>query len=93
MITSEQIRAARGLLGWSADEAARRSLVSVPTIRRLEGKTGVPPSRSQTLIDLQKAFEAAGVEFVGTAEEGPGVRLWAPKARAKLAGGASSKRR
>ena len=27
-------------------------------------------------MDLQKAFEAAGVEFVGTAAEGPGVRIW-----------------
>jgi hypothetical protein len=27
-------------------------------------------------MDLQRAFEAAGVEFIGNPEEGPGVRLW-----------------
>jgi len=32
------------------------------------------------VIALQQAFEAAGVEFVGTAEEGPGIRLWPPNA-------------
>jgi hypothetical protein len=42
----------------------------------LEQHEGIPPSRSQTLIELEKAFEAAGIEFIGSAEEGPGVRFW-----------------
>jgi hypothetical protein len=46
------------------------------TVERLEGYDGIPPSRSQTLVDLQRVFEAAGIEFIGTPEEGPGVRLW-----------------
>ena len=46
------------------------------TILRLESHDDVPPSRSQSLIDLRKAFEAAGVEFIGTPGDGPGVRLW-----------------
>jgi hypothetical protein len=28
------------------------------------------------LQDVRKALETAGVEFIGTPEEGPGVRLW-----------------
>jgi hypothetical protein len=56
--------------------AAERTGVAKRTIERLEQHDGVPPSRSQTLVDLQRAFEAAGIEFIGTPQEGPGVRLW-----------------
>jgi hypothetical protein len=45
-------------------------------VERLEQHDGIPPSRSQTLIAVQRAFEAAGIEFIGTPDEGPGVRLW-----------------
>jgi transcriptional regulator with XRE-family HTH domain len=75
MIGGRQIRAARGLLGWSATTLADRSGVTRFTIQRLEQHDGVPPSRSQTLEDIQRAFEAAGVEFTGTPDDGPGVRL------------------
>jgi transcriptional regulator with XRE-family HTH domain len=75
MITGSQIRAARGLLDWSADEIARRTGVTRFTIQRLEKSNGIPPSRSQTLVDLKRAFEEAGVVFIGSPEEGPGVRL------------------
>jgi hypothetical protein len=27
------------------------------------------------LIEVQKALEAAGIEFIGTPEDGPGIRL------------------
>jgi hypothetical protein len=30
-------------------------------------------------MELRRAFEAAGVEFIGTPEDGPGVRLWKKK--------------
>ena len=76
MITGRQIRAARGLLGWSGTEVAQKSGVTRNTIHRLESFDGVPPSRSQSLIDLQKAFENAGIEFIGGPGDGPGVRLW-----------------
>ena len=88
MITGDQIRAARAILGWSAEEAALRAATTRQTIQRLEQHAGVPPSRTKTLGDLQQAFEAAGVEFVGTAEEGPGVRLWSLKrGKGKAKGG------
>ena len=81
MITGEQIRAARALLKWSASEAARELGISRRTIERLEQVNGVPPSHSQTLSDLQRVFEAAGIEFIGSPEKGPGVRLWKTAAR------------
>jgi transcriptional regulator with XRE-family HTH domain len=75
MLTGSQIRAARGLLRWSTEKAAEQVGVTRKTIERFEQHDGVPPSRSQTLIELQRAFEAAGIEFIGTPEDGPGVRL------------------
>jgi hypothetical protein len=75
MLSSAQIRAARGLLKWTAADLAERSGTNRFTIQRLEQAEGVPPSRSQTLIDLKRAFEEAGVEFIGTPDHGPGVRL------------------
>lgn len=75
MITSAQIRAGRALLRWSAQDLADRSAVGVATIRRLEIDEGIPSSNARTLDALKKALEAAGVEFIGTPEQGPGVRL------------------
>jgi len=76
MIIGPQIRAARALLGWSAREAADFSGVSLPTIQRLEKNSGISnTAQSRTLIDLKRAFEEAGVEFIGTPDHGPGVRL------------------
>jgi DNA-binding transcriptional regulator YiaG len=75
MITGIQIRAARFALRLSAQGLAERAGVSLPTIQRFEQVDGVPPSRSSTLLDVQRALEAAGVEFIGTPEDGPGIRL------------------
>ena len=36
----EQLRAARGLLGWSQAELAERAGLSAPTVKRLEGGFG-----------------------------------------------------
>jgi len=75
VITSEQIRAGRALLRWSAQELADRSGVGIATVLRLEQQDGVPSGRSHTLLELQRALETAGVEFIGTLEDAPGVRL------------------
>jgi DNA-binding transcriptional regulator YiaG len=80
MLTGFQIRAARAGLRITAKELAERAGVSLPTIQRFEMVDGLPPSRSSTLLDVRAALEAAGIEFVGTPEEGPGIRLWAGKA-------------
>jgi transcriptional regulator with XRE-family HTH domain len=75
MIASSQIRAARALIRWSALDLAHESGVGVATIRRLELVEGVPSSNARTLDALQRALEAAGVEFIGTPDDCPGVRL------------------
>jgi transcriptional regulator with XRE-family HTH domain len=76
MLIGRQIRAARGILGWSARETAERSGLSLPTIQRLEKYEGISPTvQERTLNDLKRAFEMAGVEFIGTPEDRPGVRF------------------
>jgi transcriptional regulator with XRE-family HTH domain len=75
LLTGGQIRAARALLRLTTKEVSAMSGLGIQTIHRFEQEDGVPPSRSQTLIDLKRAFEEAGVEFIGTPEDRPGVRI------------------
>ena len=74
MITSAQIRSARGLLNWSRKNLAEQSGVSFASMMRLESFDGVPASNFKTLEAIKNAFEFAGVEFIGTPESGAGVR-------------------
>lgn len=75
MISSAQIRAAMAMLRWNAAELAEISAMGVATIRRLELVDGIPSSNARTADALPKALEAAGVEFIGTPVDGPGVRM------------------
>lgn len=72
-ITAQQCRAARALLGWSQDQLATASQVAKATIANFEAENRTPYDR--TLADLQKALEAAGVEFIPQNGGGAGVRL------------------
>lgn len=75
-ITSAQIRAARALLGWSAQNLADQAAVGVATVRRAEAaEQGQPNLIATTLRAVKGALEAAGVIFIAENGEGPGVRL------------------
>jgi ribosome-binding protein aMBF1 (putative translation factor) len=75
MITAEQIRAARALLKWSAQDLADEVGMSWRTIQRLESGSGIPPSLSKTLENIRRTLESAGVIFIDENGGGPGVRL------------------
>jgi len=75
MISTEQIRAARALLRWTAQNLADASGIGVATIRRMELMDGVPSGQVRTIEALRVALEAAGVDFVGSPSDAPGVRL------------------
>jgi transcriptional regulator with XRE-family HTH domain len=75
VITGAQIRAARALLKWSAEEAAKHAKVGRKTIERLEQCDGIPATRQLTIESVRKSFEEAGVEFIDENGGGPGVRL------------------
>ena len=75
MITSEQIRAGRALLKWSAEDLANAAGVGIATVRRLEVVNGVPSCQVRILEALKATLELAGVSFIGTPQDSPGVRL------------------
>jgi predicted transcriptional regulator len=77
MITACQIRAARALLGWSQQDLADKSVISVNAIRRLE--TGHVDPRLSTVTAVQKAIVKAGVVLLSNGEMGEGVRFAKPK--------------
>jgi len=76
MTTGLQIRCARAALRWSVQELAAKSKVSTSTIKRIEADDGRPNSTAANLAALCRALEDAGIAFVGTAEDGPGIRLF-----------------
>ena len=75
MITSGQIRAGRALLRWSSADLARHSGVGTATIQRMEVMDGVPSGQVRTIEALRSTLEGAGIEFVGSPSDRPGVRL------------------
>jgi hypothetical protein len=77
-ISSAQLRAARALLRWSAQELANASKVGVATIRRVEVIEGEIPVTSANEAALRKALEAAGVVFIDENGGGSGVRFRKP---------------
>jgi hypothetical protein len=77
-ISSAQLRAARALLRWSAQELANASKVGVATIRRVEVIEGEIPVTSANEAALRKALEAAGVVFIEENGGGSGVRFRKP---------------
>jgi hypothetical protein len=74
-LTSAQIRAARALLRWSAEDLARQSLLSVATIRRAELTDSETSMTVANDMVVRRTLEAAGVEFIDENGGGPGVRL------------------
>lgn len=76
LVINRQIKAARSLIGWEQDELARLSGVAISTVRRLESLNGSIEARIRTIEKIRRAFENAGIEFIG--DPNPGVRLKAP---------------
>lgn len=74
MITSAQIRAARGMLEWTRADLAEKSGVGFSSMQRLESADGVPGAQFKTLEAIKTAFEKAGIEFIGSPESSAGVR-------------------
>ncbi len=79
MITSGQLRAARGLLSIDQRKLAELAGLSVPTIQRMEASDGVIRGNVDSLTKLIAALQAAGVELIGegmpSRGSGRGVRL------------------
>ena len=77
-LSPAQIRAARALLRWSADDLAAASSVGLATIRRAElAETHTSMTRPNDAA-IRRALEDAGVNFIDQNGGGEGVRLVKP---------------
>jgi transcriptional regulator with XRE-family HTH domain len=75
MLTGVQVRMARVALNMSADTLAEKAGVASKTIRRIESAEGIPTSSAKTIASIQTALETAGIEFIGSPEDAPGIRI------------------
>ena len=75
MLSSNQIRAARALLGWSGTDLADLSGVGITTLRRYELQRGIPSANTSVLMMIKQTLESAGIEFTGDPWVNPGVTL------------------
>ena len=76
MLTVEQLRAARGLVGWSQTALAENSGVALSTVRRMETGQSRVRGHSENVWKVQTALENAGVQFIDENDSGGvGVRL------------------
>ncbi len=82
MISTAQIRAARGLLRWTQASLAHRASISAVTLNMIENETVRP--RDATMAAIRSALEAGGVQFLE--ENGVGVRFGPAAAGRVLAG-------
>jgi hypothetical protein len=74
-LTSAQIRAARALIRWSAQQLAKETAVGVTTIRRAELTASATKLTRVNDQAIRRVLEAAGVEFIDENGGGTGVRL------------------
>ena len=88
MITAPQLRAARALIGIDQITLAKRSMLSLPTIQRMETSSGVVRSNVDSLVKVIQALEEMGVELIGEGAPstvgGRGVRLRDRDARSSV---------
>jgi ribosome-binding protein aMBF1 (putative translation factor) len=71
-----QCRAARALLDWPRETLAESSKVGLRTL--IDFERGAREPREVTRDALRRALEAAGVTFIASDGEGPGVRFSKP---------------
>lgn len=63
------------MTGLTVRKLAEKAEIAFSTLVRLESAGNeIPAGNVETLKKLTKTFEAMGIEFIGTPEEGAGVR-------------------
>ena len=66
------------MTGLTVRAFAEKAEIAFSTMVRLESAGDeIPAGNVETIKKLKKAFEAMGIEFIGTADSGAGVR-WRP---------------
>jgi transcriptional regulator with XRE-family HTH domain len=72
MLTADQMRAARALLGIDQRELAKAAGLSVPTIQRMEASEDFIRGNVDSLMKLIAALDMAGVELIDPGVASPG---------------------
>ena len=72
LLGSEQIRGARGFVGWSARELADKAGLGLSTVQRVEAGGSITGAN---MAAIRRALEEAGVEFIPENGGGAGVRM------------------
>ena len=79
MISAQQMRAARALLGIDQKGLAALAGISLPTVQRMEASDGTVRGNVETLTKVVEALSTAGIELIGNDQQsvgrGRGVRL------------------
>ena len=74
-ISFHQLRAARAALGLSVREVAELTSIGTATIVRCEDPRSAHQSTKRTTSALITFYESAGIEFIGTPDDRPGIRI------------------
>ena len=69
------------MLGWSAEDLCSRAGISRRTLVKIESSDEPPKANFTTITKIYKALEAAGIEFIGTPDDAPGIRIHAQPKR------------
>lgn len=76
MLTAQQVRAARALLGWKQEDLAKKAKIGLATIQRLERGSGPLMAQVSTAVKIEVCLNNAGVLFIEPdSAAGQGVRL------------------
>jgi hypothetical protein len=83
VITGRQIRAARGFLAWDRRDLAKKAVVTIYIIERIETDGEISgTAMTKTVAAIKAALEAEGVEFTdGSGVQG--VQLHSKKSQPK----------
>ena len=74
MFKSYQLRAARAILLWSLEDLSKKTGIGTTTLKRFESGDGVPNGHLRNFETIKGVLEKAGIEFIGSPEDGAGVR-------------------
>ena len=74
LISPEQVRAARAILGLSEADLAKAARVPIEAVRRAEG-SGRSVAAADAVEKIAAALEKAGITFLADEGDGPGLRV------------------
>ena len=77
VLRGSQIRVTRAVLGWSQQRLADEAQIGIATVQRAE-RAERPPLTASNLFAIERALEAAGIEFIDD-DERPGLRWRHPR--------------